>query len=165
MRVNPAHTRPTEDYGTLAHFPEDAGTSHVSVLDANGMAVGCSETINLYWGSCVEVPGFGFLLNDEMDDFTTSSGANAYGLVQSDRNRPEPGKRPLSSMCPTIVLEDGQAHSHRRGLGRTAHHHRHVAGAAQRPGFRGRCRPGGGASADASPVATGRGPRGNRLDR
>jgi len=56
----------------------------------------------------VEVPGFGFLLNDEMDDFTTSSGANAYGLVQSDRNRPEPGKRPLSSMSPTIVLEEGR---------------------------------------------------------
>jgi gamma-glutamyltranspeptidase / glutathione hydrolase len=106
--VNPAHTWPPDFYGTVDHLPEDSGTSHVSVLDANGMAVGCSETINLYWGSCVEVPGFGFLLNDEMDDFTTSSGANAYGLVQSDRNRPEPGKKPLSSMCPTIVLEDGK---------------------------------------------------------
>jgi len=50
------------------------------------------------------VPGFGFMLKDELDDFKTSSGANAFGLVQSDRNRPAPGKRPLSSMNPTIVL-------------------------------------------------------------
>jgi len=106
-RVDPDHTRPPEDYGSSPPLPRDSGTSHVSVLDEDGMAVACSETINLYWGSCVEVPGFGFLLNDEMDDFTTSGGANAYGLVQSDRNRPEPGKRPLSSMSPTIVLEDG----------------------------------------------------------
>lgn len=107
-RVNPIGIQPSEVYGTAPQLPSDSGTSHVSVIDADGMAVGCSETINLYWGSCVEVPGFGFLLNDEMDDFTTSSGANAYGLVQSDRNRPEPGKRPLSSMSPTIVLEDGE---------------------------------------------------------
>jgi len=104
-RVDTDHTRAPEEYGTSPQLPRDSGTSHISVLDANGMAVGCSETINLHWGSCVEVPGFGFMLNDEMDDFTTGSGANAFGLVQSDRNRPEPGKRPLSSMSPTIVLE------------------------------------------------------------
>ena len=107
-RVDTDHTRAPEDYGSGPQLPRDSGTSHISVLDANGMAVGCSETINLYWGSCVEVPGFGFLLNDEMDDFTIDSAANAYGLVQSDRNRPEPGKRPLSSMSPTIVLENGR---------------------------------------------------------
>jgi gamma-glutamyltranspeptidase/glutathione hydrolase len=107
-RVNPIGTQPPEAYGSAPQLPGDSGTSHVSVLDADGMAVGCSETINLHWGSCVEVPGFGFFLNDEMDDFTTSDGANAYGLVQSDRNRPEAGKRPLSSMSPTIVLEDGR---------------------------------------------------------
>jgi gamma-glutamyltranspeptidase/glutathione hydrolase len=107
-RVDPDRTRAPDDYGSIPQLPQDAGTSHVSVLDSDGMAVGCSETINLYWGSCVEVPGFGFLLNDEMDDFTTSSAANAYGLFQSDRNRPEAGKRPLSSMSPTIVLEDGR---------------------------------------------------------
>ncbi len=107
-RIDPDHTRSSDDYGTAPPLPHDAGTSHISVLDADGMAVGCTETINLYWGSCVEVPGFGFLLNDELDDFTTSAAANAYGLVQSDRNRPAPGKRPLSSMSPTIVLEDGR---------------------------------------------------------
>ncbi len=106
---DPATTLPNEQYGTAPQLPGDSGTSHVSVIDANGMAVGCTETINLYWGSCAEVPGFGFMLNDQMDDFTTSDSANAYGLVQSDRNRPAPGKRPLSSMIPTIILKDGQA--------------------------------------------------------
>jgi gamma-glutamyltranspeptidase/glutathione hydrolase len=73
------------------------------------MAVACTETINLTFGSLVEVPGFGFALNNEMDDFTTDPGApNAFGLRQSDRNLPEPGKRPLSSMSPTIVLADGE---------------------------------------------------------
>ncbi len=107
-RFDPDHTLEPADYGTGPQLPRDSGTSHISVLDADGMAVGCTETINLHWGSCVEVPGFGFLLNDELDDFTTSAGANAFELVQSDRNRPAPGKRPLSSMSPTIVLEDGQ---------------------------------------------------------
>jgi len=105
---DPDHTLEPDEYGTGPQLPRDAGTSHISVLDAGGMAVGCTETINLSWGSCVEVPDFGFLLNDEMDDFTTGAGANAFGLVQSDRNRPAPGKRPLSSMSPTIVLENGQ---------------------------------------------------------
>ncbi len=107
-RIDFRRTRPSADYGTSPQLPEDSGTSHISVLDGNGMAVGCTETINLTWGSGVEVAGYGFMLNDEMDDFTTSIGANAFGLVQSERNRPAPGKRPLSSMSPTIVLEDGR---------------------------------------------------------
>jgi gamma-glutamyltranspeptidase/glutathione hydrolase len=74
------------------------------------MAVACTETINLEFGSLVCVPGFGFCLNNEMDDFTTIPGeANAFGLRQSDANLPEPGKRPLSSMSPTIVVKDGRA--------------------------------------------------------
>jgi len=108
VHVDPEHTRTPDDYGTGDQLPTDAGTSHIAVLDARGMAVSCSETINLTWGAGVEVPGFGFMLNDEMDDFTTGAGANAFGLVQSDRNRPEPGKRPLSSMSPTIVLREGR---------------------------------------------------------
>lgn len=100
-----------EAYGTgsIETIPEDGGTSHVSVVDQFGGAVACTETINLVWGAAIEAPGFGFALNDEMDDFTTHSGAaNAFGLRQSDRNLPEPGKRPLSSMSPTIVLEGDQ---------------------------------------------------------
>ncbi len=107
-RFDPDHTRAASDYGTGPQLPRDAGTSHISVLDGNGMAVGCSETINLNWGSCVEVSGFGFMLNDEMDDFTIGGVVNAFGLVQSDRNRPAPGKRPLSSMSPTIVLANNR---------------------------------------------------------
>ena len=73
------------------------------------MAVACTETINLSFGSQVIVPGFGFALNNQMDDFTTIPGErNAYRLTQSNRNLPEPGKRPLSSMSPTIVLRGGR---------------------------------------------------------
>ncbi|MCB1182753.1 gamma-glutamyltransferase [bacterium] len=107
-RVRPDSVLAAEAYGTIPPMPPDAGTSHVSVLDSGGMAVGLTETINLYYGACLEVPGFGFLLNDEMDDFTTSVEPNAFGLVQSARNTPAPGKRPLSSMCPTILLRDGE---------------------------------------------------------
>ena len=96
-------------YGSAAAAAEDGGTSHLSVLDAGGMAVACTETVNLLYGSLVVVPGFGFVLNNQMDDFTTRPGEpNAFGLRQSDRNLPAPGKRPLSSMSPTIVLEEGR---------------------------------------------------------
>jgi gamma-glutamyltranspeptidase/glutathione hydrolase len=102
-------TRPVADYGTHDALPDDAGTSHISVVDRWGGAVACTETINLEFGSLVTAEPFGFVLNNEMDDFTTRTGqANAFGLTQSDRNLPRPGKRPLSSMSPTIVLdEDG----------------------------------------------------------
>jgi len=102
--------QPPANNSRRAWPPDDHGTSHFSVIDRNGMAVACTETINLEFGSCVIVPGFGFTLNNEMDDFTTASGQpNEFGLIQSDRNAPEPGKRPLSSMSPTIVLEGGRA--------------------------------------------------------
>lgn len=97
-------------YGTPNLIPEDHGTSHVSVIDPWGGAVACTETVNLGFGSLVGVDAFGFVLNNEMDDFTTVRGQpNAFGLIQSDRNLPAPGKRPLSSMSPTIVLDgDGR---------------------------------------------------------
>ncbi|MCA9280263.1 MAG: gamma-glutamyltransferase [Phycisphaeraceae bacterium] len=107
-RIDPDRTLPPEAYGTQVDLPEDHGTSHFCVIDPMGNAVACTETINTEFGSLLPVPEFGFCLNNEMDDFTTSSGANAYGLTQSDANRPEPGKRPLSSMTPTIVLDQGQ---------------------------------------------------------
>ncbi len=97
-------------YGTPNLIPQDGGTSHVSVVDPFGGAVAMTETINLSFGSLVGVDAFGFMLNNEMDDFTTRRGKpNAFGLMQSDRNLPMPGKRPLSSMSPTIVLDsDGR---------------------------------------------------------
>jgi gamma-glutamyltranspeptidase/glutathione hydrolase len=86
--------------------PEDHGTSHVSVVDRWGGAVALTETINLHFGSWVCAEPYGFLLNNQMDDFTTRRGnANAFGLRQSDENVPQHRKRPLSSMTPTIVLD------------------------------------------------------------
>lgn len=105
--IDPASSRAPSSYGTVPPLPEDGGTSHISVIDRWGNAVACTETINLAFGSLVGVEGFGFCLNDQMDDFTTIAGqANAFGLVQSGANLPEPGKRPLSSMSPTIILDD-----------------------------------------------------------
>ncbi len=86
--------------------PDDSGTSHFCVYTADGSAVSCTETINLSFGSLVGVPDWGIVLNDEMDDFTTIAGkANAFGLRQSEGNLPAPGKRPISSMSPTIVMD------------------------------------------------------------
>lgn len=108
-RVDPEQTQGPQHYGSRAPIVEDGGTSHFSVVDRWGNAVACTETINLTFGSLVAVPEFGFVLNNQMDDFLTRRGqVNAFGLQQSERNLPEPGKRPLSSMSPTIVLdEDG----------------------------------------------------------
>ncbi|MCC6678722.1 MAG: gamma-glutamyltransferase [Phycisphaerales bacterium] len=100
-------TRPQAEYGTAEQLPEDGGTSHFCVIDERGNAVSCTETINLIFGSLVPVPRYGFILNNEMDDFTTRRGQpNAFGLVQSDRNLPAPGKRPLSCMTPVMVFEN-----------------------------------------------------------
>ena len=107
--IDPSRTHKPETYGTRAQLPEDRGTSHISVIDNKGNAVACSETINMWFGSRIAVAPYGFILNNEMDDFLTRRGTlNAYGLQQSGRNLPEPGKHPLSSMSPTIVLKEGR---------------------------------------------------------
>jgi gamma-glutamyltranspeptidase / glutathione hydrolase len=83
-----------------------ASTTHYSVVDAEGNAVSCTTTLNNSYGSAVTVTGAGFLLNDEMDDFTTVPGRpNLYGLVQGEANAIAPGKRMLSAMTPTVVLD------------------------------------------------------------
>lgn len=88
---------------------EGSNTTHFSVIDSEGNAVANTYTLNDMFGSGITVPGLGFLLNDEMDDFTTKPGApNMFKLVQADANKIEPGKRPLSSMTPTIVVRDGK---------------------------------------------------------
>ena len=88
---------------------EAADTTHYSVVDAQGDAVSVTTTLNGYYGSGVTVPGLGFLLNDEMDDFASKQGVpNMFGLIQGPANTIAPGKRPLSSMTPTIVLKDGK---------------------------------------------------------
>ena len=86
--------------------PEGTETTHYSIVDEDGNAVAVTTTINDYFGAKVAVDGAGFLLNDEMDDFTSAPGQpNLWGLVQGEANAVRPGARPVSSMTPTI-LED-----------------------------------------------------------
>jgi gamma-glutamyltranspeptidase/glutathione hydrolase len=88
---------------------ESPDTTHYSVVDAEGNAVSVTTTLNDSFGSHVTSPSLGFLLNDEMDDFASKKGApNMFGLIQGPANAIAPGKRPLSSMTPTIVLEGGK---------------------------------------------------------
>ena len=88
---------------------ESENTTHYSVVDEEGTAVSVTTTLNDSFGSRVTAGDLGFLLNDEMDDFTSKTGVpNAYGLIQGAVNAIEPGKRPLSAMTPTIVLKDDQ---------------------------------------------------------
>ena len=90
-------------------LPESLQTTHYSVADFKGNAVSVTYTINYTFGSGATVDGAGFLLNDEMDDFSIKPGVpNAYGLVGGDANAIAPKKRPLSSMSPTIILKDGK---------------------------------------------------------
>ena len=92
--------------GTPPH--EKPETTHYSVADAQGNAVSVTYTINGLFGAGVMAPGTGYMLNDEMDDFTVKPGVpNLFGLVQGTANAIAPGKRPLSSMAPTLVLKDG----------------------------------------------------------
>ena len=90
--------------GQIAEHPN---TTHISVMDAKGNAVAYTTTLNLSYGSKIVVDGAGFLLNDEMDDFSSKENTpNAYGLVGREANEIAPGKRMLSSMTPTIVLDE-----------------------------------------------------------
>jgi gamma-glutamyltranspeptidase/glutathione hydrolase len=96
--------------GTAAAPPaEKAETTHYSVVDRDGNAVAVTYTINGNFGAAVVAPSTGFLLNNEMDDFTIKPDTpNLYGLVQGEANAIMPGKRPLSSMAPTLVEKDGR---------------------------------------------------------
>jgi gamma-glutamyltranspeptidase/glutathione hydrolase len=88
---------------------EGSNTTHFSVVDSRGNAVSNTYTLNFSYGVGLVADGTGVLLNNELDDFTAAPGAsNAYGLVGFEANLPGPGKRPLSSMSPTIVLKDGK---------------------------------------------------------
>ena len=88
---------------------EGSNTTHYSVVDPRGNAVSNTYTLNFPYGVGLVADGTGVLLNNELDDFTAAPGAsNAFGLVGFEANLPGPGKRPLSSMSPTIVLKDGK---------------------------------------------------------
>jgi len=110
LREEILHSRP--DTPIRAGNPqafEGAQTTHYSLVDSEGNAVANTYTLNNGYGSGVTVEGAGFLLNDEMDDFAAKPGSpNMFGLVQGEANAIAPNKRPLSSMTPTLVLQDGK---------------------------------------------------------
>jgi len=98
-----------EKLDRVAAVREPDHTTHYSVVDSAGNAVAVTTTLNDLFGSRVTAEGLGFLLNDEMDDFTSKPGEpNMFGLLQGEANAIGSGKRPLSAMAPTIVLKDGQ---------------------------------------------------------
>jgi|SRR5664280_616085 len=101
--------RYAELHPPTSNVTESTETTHYSVVDDAGDAVAVTTTLNGGFGSYVTVEGLGFLLNNEMDDFSSKPGVpNQYGLVQGEANAIGPGKRPLSAMTPTIVLKDGK---------------------------------------------------------
>ncbi len=108
--IDAERAKTAEEIGPGNPVPtESPDTTHYSVADAEGNVVANTYTLNFSFGSHIVVPGTGILLNNEMDDFAAKAGdANAYGLVQGEANTIAPGRRPLSSMTPTIVFKDGQ---------------------------------------------------------
>jgi gamma-glutamyltranspeptidase/glutathione hydrolase len=108
--IDPTHARPSADIRPGRPQPyESSQTTHYSVVDAAGNAVAVTYTLNTNFGSGIVAAGTGILLNNEMDDFSAKPGvANVYGLIGGEANAIEPGKRPLSSMTPTLVLKDGR---------------------------------------------------------
>ncbi|MCH7783709.1 gamma-glutamyltransferase [candidate division KSB1 bacterium] len=110
--IDTSHATPSNDvtHGDVDQLPiESEETTHYSVVDKNGMSVAVTTTLNGGYGSLLVVDGAGFLLNNEMDDFSSKPGEpNMYGLLGSEANAIEPNKRMLSSMTPTIVAKDGK---------------------------------------------------------
>jgi len=109
--IAPALATPSDQInpGLPAGVAEGSETTHYSIADEQGNVVAVTYTLNAGYGSGVTVPGAGFLLNDEMDDFAAKPGSpNLFGLVQGEANAIAPSRRPLSSMVPTIVLKDGK---------------------------------------------------------
>ena len=108
-KIDVAKVTSVKGHGTPPRADEhvfEKHTTHFSAADAAGNWVACTSTINTSYGSKVVVPGMGVVLNNEMDDFAAEAGApNAFGLVGAEANLPAPGKRPLSSMSPTLVFE------------------------------------------------------------
>jgi gamma-glutamyltranspeptidase/glutathione hydrolase len=107
--IDPDHATAAADVASALPPREGANTTHYSIIDSRGNAVSNTYTLNFPYGVGMVAEGTGVLLNNELDDFTAAPGAsNAFGLVGYEANLPGPGKRPLSSMSPTIVLKDGK---------------------------------------------------------
>lgn len=109
-QINPEQATPSEAIAPGNPLPYESNeTTHFSVVDQYGNAVSNTYTINFSYGSGIVVEGAGFLLNNEMDDFSAKPGVpNAYGLIGGEANKIEPNKRMLSSMSPTILKKDGR---------------------------------------------------------
>jgi gamma-glutamyltranspeptidase/glutathione hydrolase len=111
-KINREHTVQVPGHGMPPDWENDVfkmHTTHFSVADAEGNWVACTATVNTSFGSKVVIPGTGVVMNDEMDDFSIQPGVkNYFGLIGDHANAVAPGKRPLSSMTPTLVLKDGQ---------------------------------------------------------
>ena len=108
--IDPDAATPSSDIKPgLGDFEESPQTTHFSVWDSDGNVVSNTYTLNFSYGNGISVSGAGFLMNNEMDDFSAKPGVpNAYGLIGAEANAIEPGKRPLSSMTPAIVFRDGE---------------------------------------------------------
>jgi gamma-glutamyltranspeptidase/glutathione hydrolase len=108
-RIKPNAVLPRDAYGTLGGPPavhKDGGTTHLSVIDADGNAVALTSTVNLGFGAHLVAGKTGIVLNDQMDDFSLTPGVpNAFGLIGNEQNAVAPKKRPLSSMTPTIAVD------------------------------------------------------------
>jgi gamma-glutamyltranspeptidase/glutathione hydrolase len=111
-KIDRKRASPVPQHSTPPRATEDLfnkHTTHFSTADAEGFWVACTATINTSFGAKVIVPGTGIVLNNEMDDFATQPGApNFFGLIGAEANAVAPGKRPLSSMSPTLVMRDGK---------------------------------------------------------
>jgi gamma-glutamyltranspeptidase/glutathione hydrolase len=115
--IDPARATPSELIGpglpkslnARIYWHENSQTTHYNVVDGKGNAVAVTYTLNDSYGNGITVPGLGFLLNNEMDDFAAKPGEpNMFGLIGGDANAIEAGKRPLSSMTPTIITKDNK---------------------------------------------------------
>jgi gamma-glutamyltranspeptidase/glutathione hydrolase len=107
--IDPEHATPADQVMSAMPPREGTNTTHFSVVDSMGNAVSNTTTLNFSYGVGLVADGTGVLLNNELDDFTAAPGAaNAFGLVGYEANLPGPGKRPLSSMTPTMVMKDGK---------------------------------------------------------
>lgn len=109
-KINVDKATPSSEIAPAATLPEESNdTTHFSVMDSAGNMVANTYTLNFTYGNGKSVPGAGFLLNNEMDDFSAKAGVpNAFGLIGGEANAIEPGKRPLSSMTPTLLFKDGE---------------------------------------------------------
>jgi gamma-glutamyltranspeptidase / glutathione hydrolase / leukotriene-C4 hydrolase len=106
LRTNISRTQTFswEHYNPKYDLPRNHGTTHISVIDRDGMAVSLTSTINLIFGSRLHDPSTGIILNDEMDDFSQVNNSNSFRLEPSPYNYIQPFKRPMSSSAPTIVV-------------------------------------------------------------